>query len=198
VFPAVVCLLVGRQRVHMFRATFCPSSSGAHLNCSCSLRFPYKSRGGCVSSRGLLVSGETTCTHTVSPLTSRPWLETHPPRLLYGNQRLRLQFRCAPDDDGQNVARNMLSRVYTTKSDHGWKHIHLGFYTETRGCDCSSKVLLMMGEILPETCWAAFTRLNNKRFYNWLCICSLFYLNMGCVYLDWMLQDEGDGTLYWR
>jgi hypothetical protein len=37
---------------------------------------------------------------------------------------------------------------------------------ETRGCDCSSKVLLMM----PKTCWAAFTRLNNKRFYNWVYI----------------------------
>jgi hypothetical protein len=37
----------------MFRGTFC-SSSGALLNCSCTLRFPYKSRGGCVSSRGLL------------------------------------------------------------------------------------------------------------------------------------------------
>jgi hypothetical protein len=23
--------------------------------------------------------------------------------------------------------------------DHGWKHIHLGFYTETGGCDCSLK-----------------------------------------------------------
>jgi hypothetical protein len=35
----------------MFRATICPSS-GALLNCSRSVRFPYKSRGGCVSSRG--------------------------------------------------------------------------------------------------------------------------------------------------
>jgi hypothetical protein len=43
----------------MFRATFCPSS-GALLNCSRSLRFPYKSWGGCVTSRGLFVSGETT------------------------------------------------------------------------------------------------------------------------------------------
>jgi hypothetical protein len=32
------------------------------------------------------------------------------------------------------------------------------------------KVLLMMGKMLPETCWAAFTRLNNKRFYSWVCI----------------------------
>jgi hypothetical protein len=24
-------------------------------------------------------------------------------------------------------------------SSHGWKHIHLGFYTETGGCDCSLK-----------------------------------------------------------
>jgi hypothetical protein len=32
------------------------------------------------------------------------------------------------------------------------------------------KVLLMMGKMLPETCWAAFTRLNNKRFYSWVCV----------------------------
>jgi hypothetical protein len=34
----------------------------------------------------------------------------------------------------------------------GWKHIHLGIYTETGGCDCSLKELLMMGIIMPETC----------------------------------------------
>jgi hypothetical protein len=33
-----------------------------------------------------------------------------------------------------------------------WKHIHLGIYTETGGCDCSLKELLMMGIIMPETC----------------------------------------------
>jgi hypothetical protein len=27
-----------------------------------------------------------------------------------------------------------------------------------------------MGKMLPETCWAAFTQLNNKRFYNWVCV----------------------------
>jgi hypothetical protein len=43
-------------------------------------------------------------------LTNRPRQETHPPWLLYGNQTLRLQFEIAPDD-GQNVARNMLSSV---------------------------------------------------------------------------------------
>jgi hypothetical protein len=72
----------------MFRATFC-SSSGALLNRSRSLRFPYKSRGGCVLSQ---------------------------------------------------------------QTDHGWKHIHLGFYTGTGGCGYSSKVFLMMGKTLPETC----------------------------------------------
>jgi hypothetical protein len=51
----------------MFRTTFCPSS-GALSNCSRSLRFPYKSRGGCVSSRGRFV-------------TNRPRLDTLPPRL---------------------------------------------------------------------------------------------------------------------
>jgi hypothetical protein len=96
----------------MFRATFCPSS-GAHLNCSRSLRFPYKSRGGCVSSRGLFVSG--------------PWLGTHPPRLLYGNRRLRLQLKSAPDD-GQNVApkhaeqrlHDYTIRDFTTECASGW------------------------------------------------------------------------------
>jgi hypothetical protein len=38
------------------------------------------------------------------------------------------------------------------QTDHGKKHIYLGFYTGTEGCGCSSKVLLMMGKILPETC----------------------------------------------
>jgi hypothetical protein len=35
---------------------------------------------------------------------------------------------------------------------HGNKHIHFGFYTGTKGCGCSSKVLLLMGKMLPETC----------------------------------------------
>jgi hypothetical protein len=47
-------------------------------------------------------------------VTNRPRPETHSPRLLFGNRGLRLQFKSAPDD-GQNVARNMLSSVYTTK-----------------------------------------------------------------------------------
>jgi hypothetical protein len=34
----------------------------------------------------------------------------------------------------------------------GWKHIHLGIETETGGCGCSLKELLMMGMIIPETC----------------------------------------------
>jgi hypothetical protein len=122
----------------MFRATFCPSS-GALLNCSRSLRFPYKSRGGCVSSRGMFVTNNCYCSTCFGQhfahhqerfwtafaaygflikaevlVTNRPRLETHRPRLLYGNRRLRLQFKNAPDD-GQNVARNMLSSIYTTK-----------------------------------------------------------------------------------
>jgi hypothetical protein len=36
--------------------------------------------------------------------------------------------------------------------DHGWKHVHLRIHTETRGCNGSFKVLLMMGIIMPETC----------------------------------------------
>jgi hypothetical protein len=39
----------------MFRAQLC-TSSGALSNCTRSLRFPYKCRGGCVSSRGRFVS----------------------------------------------------------------------------------------------------------------------------------------------
>jgi hypothetical protein len=34
----------------------------------------------------------------------------------------------------------------------GWKHVHLRIHTETRGCNSSLKVLLMMGIIVPETC----------------------------------------------
>jgi hypothetical protein len=42
------------------------------------------------------------------------WLETHPPRHLYGDRRLRLQFERARDD-GHNNAQNMLSSVYAAK-----------------------------------------------------------------------------------
>jgi hypothetical protein len=55
------------------------------------------------------------------------------------------------------------------QADHGWKHIHLSFYTGNGG-DCSYKVLLMMDKMLTETCWAAYTQLNNKIFYKWVCI----------------------------
>jgi hypothetical protein len=48
------------------------------------------------------------------------------------------------------------------QTDHGWKHIHLGFYTRTGGCGCILKVLLMMGKMLPEH---VKQRLNNERFY---------------------------------
>jgi hypothetical protein len=47
----------------MFRETFCPSSE-ALLNCGRSLQFPYKSRVGCVSSRGLFVNKQTTAGNT--------------------------------------------------------------------------------------------------------------------------------------
>jgi hypothetical protein len=136
----------------MFRKAFCPSS-GALLNCSRSLRFPYRSQGGCVSCCGLFVSltnkspslrfpytsqggcvscrglfvsltnksrslrfpyrsqgGCVSCCGLLVSLTNKPRQETHPPWLLYGNRRLRLQFKSSPDD-GQNVARNMLSSV---------------------------------------------------------------------------------------
>jgi hypothetical protein len=49
----------------------------------------------------------------------------------------------------------------------GWKNIHLGIHTETGGSNCRLKELLMMGIIMPETCWAASTQLSNK-FYDWL------------------------------
>jgi hypothetical protein len=57
---------------------------------------------------------QTAVADIVSPLTNRPRLETHPPRHLYGNRMLRLQFERAPDD-GHNVARNMSSSAYATK-----------------------------------------------------------------------------------
>jgi hypothetical protein len=85
----------------MFRTTFCPSP-GALLNCSRSLRFPYRSQGGCVSCRGLFVASR--------------------------------------------------GLFFSQQTDHSKKHIHLGFYTGTGGCGCSSKVLLVMGKMLSETC----------------------------------------------
>jgi hypothetical protein len=49
----------------------------------------------------------------------------------------------------------------------GWKYDHLHIHTATGGCDCSSKDLLMMGTMVPETCWAASMWLRNE-CYNWL------------------------------
>jgi hypothetical protein len=64
-------------------------------------------------SRAVFVNGPAgPTTNTAKHVSSR--LETHPLRLLYGNRRLRLQFKSVPDD-GQNVARNMLGSVYTKK-----------------------------------------------------------------------------------
>jgi hypothetical protein len=51
---------------------------------------------------------------------------------------------------------------------------------ETGGCDCSLKELLMMGIIMPETCWAASMQLNNK-FYDWLLhlvVCFIWILRL--------------------
>jgi hypothetical protein len=45
--------VVAQTLLNMLRALLCPSS-GVLSNCSRSLRFPYKCRGGCVSSRGQL------------------------------------------------------------------------------------------------------------------------------------------------
>jgi hypothetical protein len=46
----------------------------------------------------------------------------------------------------------MNAEVDVFPSDHGWKHVHLRIHTETRGCNGSSKGLLMMGIMMPETC----------------------------------------------
>jgi hypothetical protein len=51
--------------------------------------------------------------------------------------------------------------------DHGWKHDHLRIHMATGGCDCSLKELLMMGTIVPKTCWVASMWLSNK-CYDWL------------------------------
>jgi hypothetical protein len=137
----------------MFRATLCPSS-GALSNCSRSSQFPSKCRGRCVSSRGLCVTDKKTTAQRVSGnilliIRSPSKLQSQPPFSVYV---YRMVYR------GQ------------WQTDHGWKHIHLGIYTETGGCDCSLRGLLMMGRMLPETCWAASMRLSNK-FYNWVFIC---------------------------
>jgi hypothetical protein len=66
---------------------------------------------------GLLVGRQCVLaepTHTVSPLSNRPRLETRPPPHSYGNWRLWQQFERAPDD-GHNNARNMLSGICVTK-----------------------------------------------------------------------------------
>jgi hypothetical protein len=102
----------------MFQALLFPSS-GALSDCSRSLWFPFKCRGGCVSSRGRFVSTN--------------------------------------------------------------KHIRLCIYTETGGGDCSLKELLMMGIIMPETCWAVSMQLSNK-FYDW----SLHLVGR----FIWILQEK--------
>jgi hypothetical protein len=45
----------------------------------------------------------------------------------------------------------MNAEVDVFPADHGWKNIYFGINTETGGCDCSLKELLMMGIIMPET-----------------------------------------------
>jgi hypothetical protein len=45
----------------------------------------------------------------------------------------------------------MNAEVDVFPAKHTWKHIHLGIYMETGGCDCSLKELLMMGIIRPKT-----------------------------------------------
>jgi hypothetical protein len=87
-----------------------------------------------------------------------------------------LPFSTCPSDILSGVSMYIAYSVWTVsqqswtvnqQSDHGWKHIHLGIYTGTGGCDCSLKELLMMAIIMPETCWAASVRLSSK-FYDWL------------------------------
>jgi hypothetical protein len=46
----------------------------------------------------------------------------------------------------------MNAEVDVFPADHGWKNIYSGIHTETGGCDCSLKDLLMIGIIIPETC----------------------------------------------
>jgi hypothetical protein len=42
---------------------------------------------------------------------------------------------------------------------HSWKHFHPDNHTVTRGC---LRGFLMMGTIVPETCWAVSARRGNK------------------------------------
>jgi hypothetical protein len=103
-FPAMVCLLVSRLINRPWLETHPPRLLYGNRR----LRLQFKTIKAEVDVFPVVV-----CL-LVSRLADRPWLETHPPWLLYRNWRLRLQFESAPDD-GQSVARNMLSRVYMTK-----------------------------------------------------------------------------------
>jgi hypothetical protein len=47
-------------------------------------------------------------------------------------------------------------------NDHSLKPVQPGNHTVTRGCKSSWKGLLMMGNTVPETCWAVSTRQRNK------------------------------------
>jgi hypothetical protein len=49
------------------------------------------------------------------------------------------------------MPRWMCFQQWSVETDNGWKHIHLDIYTETGGCDCSFKELLIMGIIMSET-----------------------------------------------
>jgi hypothetical protein len=88
----------------MFRALLCPSS-GALSNCIRNLRFPYKYRGGCVSSRGRFVS-QTNKPTTAGNTSTSAFRRKPEAATAVWNKTL---------DDGHNRARNMLSSVYATK-----------------------------------------------------------------------------------
>jgi hypothetical protein len=48
----------------------------------------------------------------------------------------------------------MVGLLVGRQTDHGWKHIQLSIYTETGGCDCSLKELLMMGRNMLSSVYA--------------------------------------------
>jgi len=68
------------------------------------------------------------------------------------------------------------------QTDHDWEHFHLHIHTETRGCNGSLTRLLMMGIIMPETCWAVSVWQSNKFLRLIVSSSCVFYLrNWRCT-----------------
>jgi len=124
------------------------------LNCRCSLWFPYECGGGSVLSRGPFV---------------RLFV-----RVLNSRCSLWFPYECGGGSvlsRGQFVSLTNRLRLRTLSPPHSYGNQRLQQQFDG---------LLMMGIVMPETCWAVAVRQSNK-FYDWL-----LHL-VGCFI--WVIED---------